>query len=100
MILRYPHTGTITLKVGTLASGETDTGIIGRDKWKDEVYELSGRFEDASGHGGGYTAKFYARHSSVLDYISNDNAKMTVMGRSFDVVRLVPYQTHTEIWLS
>ena len=97
MIRRHPHIAQITLKPATVGSV---TGIVTKDIDKPaEVFDIRGRFENKSGNDRDYNAKFYATTNPKFELIDNDNAQLVHKGRTYNIVRLVPMQTHTELWL-
>ena len=100
MLKRYPHTAIYIAKVKTLTPAVPDNGITGRDKGSEVRYEILGRFEDTSDSRGDYRAKFYAKPHSIFQYVGSDSDKLEIAGRSFDVLRAFPFQTHVEIWLA
>lgn len=100
MLQRYPHTAILIPQVKELTRTEPDDGITGRDTENEAKYSIQGRFEDTSGHGGDYKAKFYAKVNPLFQYIHTDKGKLEIAGRSWDVIRMFPYQMHVEIWLA
>lgn len=98
MITRYPHLAKVELRQVT--TGGQSTGIIGKDTDNTDTVLLKGRFENKSGFDQGYTAKFYAKQDDRLKVLEQDSAKLYIMDRSWDIVRIQTYQTHTEIWLN
>ena len=97
MLKRYPDIAQMILKSMTVG---LDTGIIGEDSSKEESIRVHGRFSNKSGFDDRYTAKFYCSNDAYLPLRDNDDATLVYDQRSYNVVRIVPMQTHTEIWLN
>jgi len=98
-MVRYPHTGTVTIQTVTITAGEiassvaTTATIIGRlevpkpNNSPRRVKSSSGDWIDVRG-------RFFTKEKSVL------NAdKLTVNGVAYKIVSWVEYQTYSEIWL-
>lgn len=97
MLKRYPHSALMILKSVTIG---LDTGIVGEDSSKEETIRVRGRFENRSGFDNRYTAKFYCVTDQELPLRDRDDAIFRFDGREYNIVRILPGQTHTEIWLS
>jgi len=97
MLKRYPHTVQI---VAPEELTGTDTGIVGKDSAKAvPVRSLQGRMELSSTSATDYKAIFYTKQSKLFRFLEDDKAKILWEGKTFNVLNIVPYQTHTEIWL-
>lgn len=97
MLKRYPHIAQMILKSMTVG---LDSGIIGEDSSKEETIRIRGRFSNKSGFDGSYTAKFYCVNDQFLPVREKDEATFIFEKREYNVVRILPGQTHTEIWLN
>lgn len=97
MLKRYPHTAQMVLKSVTTG---LDTGILGEDSLKEETIYIRGRFSNKSGFDNRYTAKFYCVNSDYLPLRDLDDATLIFEGSKYNIARILPGQTHTEIWLN
>jgi len=98
MLVRYPHKATLRIPAVTNVGNK---GIIGISNANTRDISLTGRFEHKSGLDVYYKAKFYMEFSqTTLEQFQNDDATFHFQGRQWDVVRIIPYQTHMVIWLN
>ena len=96
MVDRYPHT------VQILGPGEltgTDTGIIGEGPAVLVAYQR-GRMEISENANSAYAAIFFTSQTENLDLFQGRGMKILWLGKEFNIKDVVPYQTHTEIWLN
>lgn len=98
MVKRYPHTG--YLKFPGAATPVQTSGILGQASIEYDVQILTGRFERKNVTGGTYKAIFYTKHLEGVIWTQNADAILEHEGRIWNVVDIMPFQTHTEIWLS
>lgn len=95
MLKRYPHT--VQLVFPGELSGE-DTGIVGPGA-KDYIVTVQGRMEISDGNKA-YAAIFFTNQSADVRLFEDRDAKIVWRGREYNVGDIIPYQTHTEIWLA
>jgi hypothetical protein len=80
---------------------DTEDGIVGVTENECTTISLTGRFEHKSGLDRGYNAKFFMPKSKgVLKLFGMENTLFRYEGRKWDIVRIIPMQTHTVIWLN
>ncbi len=92
MINRYPHIGfLITSSEGQDENGDFEEVL--------EKVEIKGRFEPSvEKRSLDYSAKFFCRLLDTAPF-ELDEKSFEYEGRSFKIIQLHNYQTHTEIWL-
>lgn len=97
MINRYPHE--VELIFNTKTTGST-TGLIGEDTDSTKKYCLQGRMELSKSVGTKFEGVFYTKQSGTFADLEHREGKLKWAGREFNIMRIQPFQTHTEIWLS
>ena len=95
---RYPDSGHI--EYAPAATGGSTSGILGEDLTVQDTIPITGRLERKSVTDGTYKAIFYTGIIPGLSWSDFPNARLHLNGRVWNIVDVVPFQTHTEIWVS
>lgn len=97
MLKRYPHSAQVLVETTTVDANHS--GITGPNVANSSTIDIRGRFEEKSGNAENYNAKFYTRQDRRLKYLEQDKHKLKFSNRIYDIHRIIPMETHTEIWL-
>lgn len=95
MIGRYPHWITIEKTAMTVVNGIVSKGTT-------SSVTIKGRFENRSAFDPRFSAKVYLSNHEMVDSVADfkdTTAKVIHHGKTFNVVRVNPMQTHIELWL-
>lgn len=77
-----------------------DTGIVGRDdSVPDTVISLRARVEFSGSAMTEYRGIVYAPKPHQAEYLMDDKATIKWEGRTLNIVNVLNYQTHVEIWV-
>ena len=96
MVVRYPHTATVSVTTTTVTDGEfaseSDANTIIKGRF--EPSEGATRVKEPDGEYTDITGKFFTKSAKI------DGAKtLTVDGVVYNIVYWPPYQNYSEIWL-
>lgn len=96
MVVRYPHTATVTVMTTVTTNGETisETPSTTSIKGRFEPSEGTHRVKNPDGEYTDLKGKFFTK----VDAITGART-LTVNGETFQIVRWYHWQTYRELWL-
>lgn len=96
MVVRYPHTATVTVSGATMVNGEYSSSNPANTTIKGRLDASGGnkRVKDPNGEYTEVTGTFFTKAEKV-----EGAETLTVDGRTYKILRWFLYQTYAEIWL-